>query len=63
MSPDMLPQQRLYEVVTIPEIPQHLDPKIELDEPLLQQPPKASPRKLTYLFSVEEVQAIAREVW
>ena len=53
MSPTQLPRQRLNEVVTIPRMPKRLKPRIELDEPLLRQPPKASPRKLTHLFSVE----------
>jgi hypothetical protein len=53
MSPSLLPQQKLYEVVTLPQSPKDLDPKIEIDEPLLRNPPKTSPRKLTYLFSVE----------
>ena len=53
MAPSLLPQQRLYEVVTLPKLPKDLDPKIEIDQPLLKNPPKTSPRKLTYLFSVE----------
>ena len=53
MSPELLPHQKLGEVVSLPELPQGLDPKIEWAEPLLRQPPKSSARKLTYLFSVE----------
>ena len=53
MSPELLPQQKLSEVVSLPELPKDLDPKIEWVEPLLRQPPRSSPRKLTYLFSVE----------
>ena len=53
MSPELLPQQKLAEVVSLPELPKGLDPKIEWVEPLLRQPPRSSPRKLTYLFSVE----------
>ena len=53
MSPDLRPQQRLAEVSYLPELPKGLDPKIEWIEPLLRQPPRSSPRKLTYLFSVE----------
>ena len=53
MSPELLPQQKLAEVVALPELPKGLDPKIQWVEPLLRQPPKSSPRKLTYLFSVE----------
>ena len=53
MSPELLPQQKFAEVVTLPDLPKGLDPKIEWVEPLLRQPPRSSPRKLTYLFSVE----------
>ena len=53
MAPGLRPQQRLYEVVTLPDLPKGLDPKIEMDQPLLKNPPKTSPRKITYLFSVE----------
>ena len=52
MSPGLRPQQRLYEVVTLPDLTKGLDPKIEIDDPLLRNPPKTYPRKLTYLFSV-----------
>ena len=51
--PQARPQQTLYEVVNLPELPIRLDPKVELDQPLRKNYPKASPRKLTYLFSVE----------
>ena len=34
-------------------MPHNLDPKIEIDQPLLRNPPKASPRKITFLGSVE----------
>ena len=53
MAPGLRPQQRLYEVFTLPDVPKRLDPKIQIDQPLLKNPPKISPRKLTYLFSVE----------
>lgn len=53
MAPSLLPQQRLYEVVTLPDLPKGLDPKIEIYEPFLRNLPKTSPRKLIYLFSVE----------
>ena len=53
MAPGLRPQQRLYEVVTVPDLPKGLDPKIEIDDPLLRNLPKTSPQKLTYLFSVE----------
>jgi len=39
--------------VKLPELPQNLDPKLEIDEPLLKNPPKASPRKITFVGSVE----------
>jgi hypothetical protein len=53
MSPELRPRQKLNEVVTIPELSKGLDPKVQWVEPLLRDPPKASPRKLTFLFSVE----------
>ena len=53
MAPSLSPQQQLYEVLKLPELPQNLDPKIEIDEPLLRNLPKASPRKLTFLCSLE----------
>jgi hypothetical protein len=53
MAPGLRPQQRMYEVATLPQLPKGLDPKIEIDEPLLPNPPKTLTRKLTYLFSVE----------
>ena len=36
MSPELLPQQKLAEVVSLPELPKGLDPKIEWMEPLLR---------------------------
>ena len=33
MSPELLPQQKLSEVVSLPELPKGLDPKIEWVEP------------------------------
>lgn len=53
MAPEMRSQQRLKEVVDLPQLPKRLDPKIQMDEPLSRQPPKTSLRKLTYLCSVE----------
>ena len=53
MSPELLPRQKLNEVVTVPKLPKGLAPKVEWVEPLLRDRPKASPRKLTFLFSVE----------
>ena len=37
MSPDFLPRQKLNEVVTLPELPKGLAPKVEWDEPLLRE--------------------------
>ena len=53
MSNEDRPQQRLYGVVALSAQPKRLDPKVELNEPLMKNYPKASPRKLTYLCSVE----------
>lgn len=53
MAPGLRPQQRMYEVATLPQLPKGLDPKIEIYEPFLRNLPKTSPRKLIYLFSVE----------
>ena len=53
MSTDVRRQQSLYEVVTLPQLPKRLDPKVEIDQPLLKNYPKASPKKLIYLFNVE----------
>ena len=40
MSPDFLPRQKLNEVVTLPELPKGLAPKVEWVEPLLRDPPR-----------------------
>ena len=53
MAPEMRSQQRLKEVVDLPQLPKRLDPKIRMDEPLSRQPSKTSLRKLTYLCSFE----------
>ena len=53
MSPELLPRQKLNEVVTVPELPKGLDPKVDLGEPLQRNRPKASPRKITFVCSVE----------
>ena len=53
MSPELLPRQKLNEVVNVPKIPKGLAPKVDLDAPLQRNRPKASPRKLTFLCSVE----------
>ena len=56
MTPEELPQQRLNKVVTIPPKPDNLD--IHLDfwyqsEGLLKDRPKGTPRKLTFVCSLE----------
>ena len=38
MSPELLPRQKLNEVVTVPELPEGLAPKVEWVEPLLRDP-------------------------
>ena len=53
LSLKTLPQQRLYEVVRLKKPPKFLAPTVDIDKPLLRHRPKASPRKLTFLFSVE----------
>ena len=53
MSPELLPRQKLNEVVRVPELPKGLAPKVDLDKPLQFNRPKASPRKITFLCSVE----------
>ena len=51
MSPELLPNQKLNEVVTVPELPKGLAPKVEWFEPLLRDPSRASPRKLTFCLA------------
>ena len=53
ISPNIRPQKRPCEAMILPERPQLLEPKIELEEPFLHQTPQASPRKRTFLFSAE----------
>ena len=53
MSPELLPCQKLNKVVTVPELPKGLAPKVEWVERILRDPLRASPRKLTFLFNVE----------
>ena len=53
MTPDARPPQRIYEDLALPELPKRLDPKIDIDEPLRENYQQRSPRKLTYLLSVE----------
>ena len=53
MSSEDSPEQRLYEVVNLPYQPKRLNPKVELIGLLRKSYYYASPRKLTYPFSVE----------
>ena len=53
MSHNTRPQEGPYEAVILPERPELLEPKVELEEPFLHQTPKASPRKRTFLFIAE----------
>ena len=53
LSLKTIPQQRLYEIVRLKKPPKFLAPTVDIDKPLLRHRPKASPRKLTFLFSVE----------
>ena len=53
MTKDQLPQQRLYEVVDLPERPENLNIQVDWMNPLQKKRPKGSPRKLIYLCGVE----------
>jgi hypothetical protein len=53
MSPEALPQQRLNEVVGLPPKPDGFDVSVEYIESLGKQYPKGSPRKHTFVCSVE----------
>ena len=53
MAPEHCPQQRLNEVVSVPPIHDKLKPKIDWLNPLQKRRPKGSPRKLSFLCSVE----------
>jgi len=53
MAPEHCPQQRLNEVVSVPLIHDKLKPKIDWLNPLQKRRPKGSPRKLSFLCSVE----------
>jgi hypothetical protein len=53
MSPELLPKQRLNEVVGLPPRPEALETQIDWLEPLSENRPKRSPRKLVFICSVE----------
>ena len=53
MSPELLPRQKLNEVVGLPPRPEGLDVKIEWEHRLKKEHPKGSPRKLTFVCSAE----------
>ena len=53
MTKDQFPQQRLYEVVHLPEKPENLNIHVDWLNPLQKKRPKGSPRKLIYLCGVE----------
>jgi hypothetical protein len=64
MTLDVGPKQRLNEVVGLPDKPDDLNILIEWKDSIpLKHYPKWTPRKLTFVCSVEDVKAIAREVW
>ena len=45
MPPNARPQHHIHEVVALPELAKHLDPKIDMDEPLPKNYQQRSPRK------------------
>lgn len=53
MSYDQIPQQRIAEVKTLPPKPKGLSVKLDWVKPFRSDRPKATPRKLTFLCSVE----------
>ena len=54
MTPHILPKQRLNEVVEIPDKPDDLNVLIHWKDPILAKNyPKGTPRKLTFVCSVE----------
>ena len=53
MSPEALPQQRLNEVVGFPPRPDGLDVSVEYIDSLGKEYPKGTPRKHTFVCSVE----------
>ena len=54
MTPDVRPKQRLNEVVGIPDKPDDLNILIEWKDPIIfKHYPKGTPRKLTFVCSVE----------
>ena len=53
MAPEHRPQQRLNKIISVPLIHNKLKPKIDWLNPLKKRRPKGSPRKLSFLCSVE----------
>ena len=54
MTPDVRPGQRLNEVVGLPDKPDDLNILIEWKDPIpFKNHPKGTPRKLTFVCSVE----------
>ena len=53
MSPEELPQQRVYEVVDLPPTPAGLETKLDWAEPFPDDRPKTTPRKVQFLSAVE----------
>ena len=53
MSPEELPQQRVYEVVDLPPTPVGLETKLDWVEPFPDNRPKTTPRKVQFLCAVE----------
>ena len=53
MLPEEIPQQRLNEVVTLPDKPHNLQVYVDYDIPLKKNRPVGWPRKLIYLCGVE----------
>ena len=53
MSPEELPQQRVYEVVDLPPTPAGLETKLDWVEPFPDDRPKTTPRKVQFLCAVE----------
>ena len=53
MSSEQIPQQRIAEVKTLPLKPKGLSVKLDWVKPFRSDRPKGTPRKVTFLCSVE----------
>ena len=51
MSPELLPRQKLNEVVTVPKLPKGLAPKVEWVEPLLRDRPEPRLESLPFCLA------------